>query len=388
MKSPKILFISNQNMFDSDPELVKALQDQGCDITYMLQLGATSRYKIDAERIKGTHAIIKAEECKDLENYRGYIDFDKFYIRYCGYQHSYTPDALASALELMRFIIRGKYDVVQYTQVFMGYDIINYRFRRKMVKMVHDPFTHSGESLRGVMRFYYKLGTKVTPRFVLLNQAQSQDFYKVYRVRPERVHISHLGVRHFMITYLKGEKSTAYPSHRILFFGRISPYKGLEYLCEAMKMVVKEVPDAELTIAGGGKLYFDFTPYEDWKYIKLDNRYVPDEEIAQLINNAAICVCPYTDATQSGIIANSFGLDTPVIATNVGGLPDMVEDGKTGLIVPPKDSRSLADAIIKLLNDNSLLSQMQSNIRQENKDGEKSWKHLAKGYLNFYQTIK
>ena len=115
-------------------------------------------------------------------------------------------------------------------------------------------------------------------------------------------------------------------SQNVLFFGRISQYKGVEYLCEAMKIVQKALPNATLTIAGGGKFYFDISEYENLPYIKIINRYVGMEELAMHLSKCAISVCPYTDATQSGVIMTCFSLCKPVIATNVGGLGEMVEN--------------------------------------------------------------
>ena len=83
----------------------------------------------------------------------------------------------------------------------------------------------------------------------------------------------------------------------------------------------------------------------------------------------------------------SYSLCKPVIATNVGGLGEMVEDGKTGLLVPPKNIDALANAIISLLNDEDTLNQMAKDIKNDYFVGEKSWKVIAEKYIQFYKTI-
>ena len=172
-----------------------------------------------------------------------------------------------------------------------------------------------------------------------------------------------------------------------MFFGRISPYKGIEYLCEAMRIVRQAVPDAILTIAGGGKMYFDIEPYKQLGYIEVINHYVGMEELAELLSRCTLSVCPYTDATQSGVIMTSFSLCKPIVATNVGGLGEMIDEGKSGLLVPPKDSKALADAIIELLIDKKKLTNMSEYIRQEYEQGDRSWNAIADKYIDYYTKI-
>ena len=111
------------------------------------------------------------------------------------------------------------------------------------------------------------------------------------------------------------------------------------------------------------------------------------EELARLLKDCAFTVCPYTDATQSGVIMTSYSLCKPVVASNVGGLSEMVEEGKTGLLVPPKDVDSLANSIITLLKDDEKREYMADNIRNDYFAGDKSWKIIANKYINFYEYI-
>jgi glycosyltransferase involved in cell wall biosynthesis len=171
----------------------------------------------------------------------------------------------------------------------------------------------------------------------------------------------------------------------ILFFGRISPYKGIEYLCEAMTIVHEALPKATLTIAGGGKLYFDTTKYDKLPYINITNRYIGMEELASLLTKCTVTVCPYTDATQSGVIMTSYSLCKPVVATNVGGLGEMVDNGRTGLLVPPKNAKALAEAIIEILADDNKCRQMKENIRNDYFINEKSWNCIADKYISIYK---
>ncbi|MCR5625736.1 MAG: glycosyltransferase [Lachnospiraceae bacterium] len=132
----------------------------------------------------------------------------------------------------------------------------------------------------------------------------------------------------------------------LLFFGFVRPYKGLKYLIEAMKAV----PGKKLNIVG------DFgTAEEEYRELirtagidkrtTVVNGYVPDKEVEKYFRSCEAVVLPYTDATQSGIAQIAFGFKKPVIATDAGGLPEVVTDGKTGIICKRKDPEDLARAI-------------------------------------------
>ena len=163
----------------------------------------------------------------------------------------------------------------------------------------------------------------------------------------------------------------------ILFAGKISPYKGLDFLLPAMARVHACCPDCHLIVAGGGKYHFDIAKYQALDYIDIRNRFIPDEELVALIDHSAFLVCPYTDATQSGVIMSAYAFYKPVIATNVGGLPEMVEHHRYGLIVKEKDEQALADAIIQMWTHPTLVDGYSGQIAKDYCEGEKSWKTIA-----------
>jgi len=137
----------------------------------------------------------------------------------------------------------------------------------------------------------------------------------------------------------------------LLFFGLVRAYKGLRYLIEAM-VRVRETLDCHLLVVG--EFYDDKTQYLELisrlglsDVITVVDRYVPNEEVGRYFSAADVAVLPYTSATQSGIVQVAFGLNTPVIVTRVGGLPEVVDDGRTGFVVEPESSGALADAITR-----------------------------------------
>ena len=253
-----------------------------------------------------------------------------------------------------------------------------------MVTTIHDPFPHTGEKNRTSIQ-NRKIAVRYSKGIILLNNRQKDEFCSFYNVSPNRLCINKLGVYENIALMASDVKTLK--KNNILFFGRISPYKGIEYLCKAMEIVRKEVPDATLTIAGSGKLYFDIKPYLTEGYMDLQNRFIQTHEIATLLRQCAICVCPYIDATQSGVIMTSFALSKPVIASNVGGLAEMIDEGKSGLLVEPKNPIALANAIIKLLKNPNELKRMEEYITESYYQGKNSWSSIADTYIDFYSRI-
>lgn len=379
----KLLYYSSTFFADTDFPLIKELQGMGIDVYYLIELAPYSKRStlIDIKKQINKSAILKASMYKEFCLYGDYINLDKVFVVNRTESSVFSLNNIKLTFKLYSFIQKINPDVIHLIAPLDTFQTILYRFRRKMVLTMHDPFPHTGESNKR-KTFFRKLALKLVPRSVLLNETQKEGFKKAYGIKEYQILLNKIGRFDYLNFFPVRERSKNNP--HVLFFGRISPYKGIEYLCKAMMKVKEQVPDATLTIAGGGKMYFDITPYQQQTWVNVLNRYIGMEELAGLLQDCAITVCPYTDATQSGVVMTSYSLCKPVIATNVGGLSEMVEDGKTGLLVPPKDVDALADAIISLLEDRKKLDEMANSIRNDYFAGDKSWKVIADRYVAFY----
>jgi len=140
----------------------------------------------------------------------------------------------------------------------------------------------------------------------------------------------------------------------ILFFGYVRAYKGLGDLVEAMAGVVQSVPSARL--AAAGEFYEPVDRYEEQvrrlgleRSVLLRNGYVPNAEVGVWLRAADLVALPYREATGSGILPLARAAGVPVVSTRVGDLPDLMREGRDGLLVPPRSAAELARAITRLL---------------------------------------
>jgi glycosyltransferase involved in cell wall biosynthesis len=161
----------------------------------------------------------------------------------------------------------------------------------------------------------------------------------------------------------------------LLFFGRISKYKGVDILLNAMPDVIDKFPEEQLIIAGKGASddLLQHPVLQQKKYNAcIINRYIPNEELVGLIKQAKLVICPYIDATQSGVLMTAFALNKPVIASNVGAFQEHIKSGVNGFLVPASDSKALAQTIIECLGQDRYLH-LEENIKNNNK--KQPWKN-------------
>lgn len=195
----------------------------------------------------------------------------------------------------------------------------------------------------------------------------------------------------FLRTSVKAEAPDLDPALRvILCFGLIEPRKGIPTLLDAMPKITKGDPNIYAIIAG--KPLMDIEPLREKIETQglSDNvlfipRYLSFNEMAGYFSRSECLVLPYHSGWNSGVVASAFGHGKPVIATDVGGFREVIEDGETGLIVPPADPDALADAVLKLLGD----PELQRRISEKGLeiDAAQSWEQLAGTCQSVYDQV-
>jgi len=144
----------------------------------------------------------------------------------------------------------------------------------------------------------------------------------------------------------------------ILFFGFVREYKGLRYLLDALSLLKDKHKDILLLIVGdfgGHKNEYQDLINTNSDNISIHDGYIPNREVEKFFVGCDVVVLPYITATQSGIVQIAYGFNKPVIATNVGGLPEVVVHGETGYIVEPKDSKGIAEAVMRYFEENKTI---------------------------------
>jgi glycosyltransferase involved in cell wall biosynthesis len=173
----------------------------------------------------------------------------------------------------------------------------------------------------------------------------------------------------------------------LLFFGIIRPYKGLDILLKAMPGIVRTT-GARLIVAGefysGREETLKLVDELDLRpHVTVVDSYIPTEDVALYVSASSVVVLPYRSATQSGIVQVAYQLDCPVIATDVGGLSEMIRHGETGLLVPPEDPKTLGETVTHYL-ESGMESTMREAVRREK--AAFSWDRMAEALEELART--
>lgn len=292
----------------------------------------------------------------------------------------------------LKKINQFKPNLVHFQRTTYALPLLVFFKRYSFVGTFHDFEAHLGEeslfwNKNGIIsRFMMLSMLKLSNQIIVHGNSIKKGLIKKYKITPDKVNIINMGA--YDVTYFK-EFETPHlneKSNLILFFGRILKYKGLKYLIKAEPIITKEFPNAKIIIAGAG----NFEEYErliiNRGNFLIYNKYISEKFGAELFQKSCIVVLPYIDASQSGVVPLAYAFHNPVISTNVGSIKEIVEDTKTGLIVPPKDHKSLANAIIKLLKNKKLRKDMGNNAYKKLNE-ELSWDLFTEKTMEVYKKV-
>ncbi len=297
------------------------------------------------------------------------------------------------AWKFSQHLIEGKFDVIHLIHTANRFSLLLLHFLKKqnLIQTLHEVTAHSGDTSSYTIQLLKKLIKRNIP--VIFHSETSKDRFLKYRssitssvIDKDLLTMIRFGLHETYLHILPEKKYLTDQSDEnsvpiILHVGRIVPYKGIDILVDAVKIIQKNQP-VHLIVAGGGKPYFSFEGIKSYEFL---NYSISNEEIINLVKKCTVVVCPYTSASQSGIPMTVFPFNKPMVASNIGGLKEVIEHNVTGIMVDKIDAQSFADAIEKLISDKDLRAEMAVNIEKNFKQGEFAWSNIAKKTAAFYK---
>jgi glycosyltransferase involved in cell wall biosynthesis len=353
--------------------------------------------------VLATHSLIKeiAKMNHEIKVFTTSKDY-KNHIEISGnievYRYGTQMKLLSSNLSLGLFIEPLKYDV---DLVHVSFDIppgpfAGYRYAKK--KNLPLIVTYHGDWEESYGNILRKIGVAFNNKFLvdkILSYAQviispsktylkTSEFLRKYK---EKVIVIPNGVNmnEFKVKYSKEEcrnkLNLPIDEYIVLFFGYLSPYKSPDILIKALSRILKYIPSVLLVFAGSGvmmdelkKLSADLGVDENVKFVG----FIGKDQRSLYYKSADIFCLPSTMKTESFGIANLEAMSSgiPIVASNFGGIPDVVKDDENGLLIPPNDIDALVHAIIYLLKNNEIREKM--GLDGKNKASDYTWKNITK----------
>lgn len=268
--------------------------------------------------------------------------------------------------------------------------IVRRNGKTKCMALVHNMIPHEPSVLDKCLAPFY---VQQTDGFVALSESVVQDIASLDKHNKPKAYSPHPVYDHYGDKMDRQEACVALgleaDKRYMLFFGLVRAYKGLDLLLDAFGKVKDELPNLHLIIAG--EFYEDEDKYRKQiadngliDRVKVKNEFIADADLRKYFGAADLIVQPYKSATQSGVTQVAFHFEKPALVTNVGGLGEIIHDGKMGYAVEPQ-----VDAIADSLRDyyqNDRQDVFTEYLIEEKKKYE--WDRMTDTYYTIYKQIK
>lgn len=262
---------------------------------------------------------------------------------------------------------------------------------------IHDVKLHSG--LSSFFNLLHRIATKITillSDYIIVHDKISKKIIEEkFNYPTERIFVVPIGAYDI---FCENVDITFPERANVLFFGELRYNKGVDRLIQIAEIVKKEIDNVCFIVAGNPKVIAQHSLAEagivnrslekmkKLNYFKVIGKYIPDNEVKNLFLNASVVILPYRDATQSGIVGIAYAFARPVVATKVGGLPDLIIDGETGYLTKTNTDEEIAECVIKLLKDKELYIKMCKNAFQLYRT-KLSWDSVSHQIFELYKKI-
>ncbi len=224
--------------------------------------------------------------------------------------------------------------------------------------VIHDAAAHPGDP-PGLLNGWLRRDAVGADLVVTLSQAVAQQLFDRGRIERERI----LRLFHPDLAFNGPPAPRPYPQRplRVLFLGRILPYKGLPVLVEAVELLRGAGVAVELGVVGAGDLGA-LAPRLAALGAEVINRWVADAEIGPILARYDALACSHVEASQSGPAAAAFGSAMPVVGMPVGGIAEQVADCATGVLARRASAPAFAEALHRLIADPALYERISGHL--------------------------
>lgn len=226
------------------------------------------------------------------------------------------------------------------------YFYLLHSLRKKGIRVVFtciNVFEHEASSLKNLLT---KIILRRVDSFIVHSEQEKHELLKISPGAEVRKHLLPL------FEYDVKTEARHDTAMHLLFFGFVRPYKGLDILLQALAIL----KDHDISLKIVGEFWNDKNRYIELinklnisEHIEIVDQYIPDNEMSQYFSRADLVVLPYRKSITSGVIATAYGFKKPVLATNVGGFYEVIQDGFTGKIVTSDGPQAFADGILWFL---------------------------------------
>lgn len=306
------------------------------------------------------------------------------------------------AYEKLRHLLRDhRFDIIHDNQT-LAYGILLMKaFEIPIVATVHHPLPidkktdlayleRIGDRIHRILFYPFimqHLVTKRMDRVITVSESAAEETRNTFKVPREKIRVVHNGIDTDMFRGLDGERKER--GHLIIVANTTDRKKGVVYLLRALQLLREEM-DVKLTIVDRGAPDNEYTPALVSRY-GLDGSAVFTgrvslEELVKCYARAEIAVVPSLYEGFSIPAAEAMACGLPVVATTAGALPEVVENGRSGILVPPQDAGALARAIKRLLENKSLRQAMGEEGRRR-VERHFTWEEAARKTLEIYREV-
>lgn len=336
-------------------------------------------------------------------NYRGDSDSQASVpskvIRILYYYARLLRYALTSRADVFHILWNNKFEAFDRVPLMLYYKLLG----KRTVLTVHNVNTRERDACdswfnRWTLRVQYRL----VDHLFVHTARMKKELTDRYRVAPEKVSVIPFGINNAVpqtdLTPNEARQrlGIAESDQTLLFFGNIAPYKGLEFLIEAFRLIMTRSGAYRLVIAGNPKncdnywtsirQVIDQHSNRDRMLLRIE--FIPDADTEIYFKAADVLILPYRHIFQSGVLSLGYSFGLPVIASDVGALREDIVDGSTGFICKPDDPQDLAEVIEHYFSSNlyKTLSHRREEI-QRYAHQRYAWEQVSKATLNVYGQL-